>query len=59
MTAPETYVTQTQIRELVEVIDHRMSTFERAQNRMLLVLGSAQVLTLALLVLILRKIGLS
>jgi hypothetical protein len=59
MTAPEAFVTQAQVAELVQVIDHRMSTFERAQNRMLFVLGSAQVLTLVLLVLVLRQVGLS
>jgi hypothetical protein len=53
----ETYVTQSQIAELVSLIDQRMDAFERGLNRMLLVLGSAQVLTLALLVLVLHKVG--
>src|SRR5262249_59006051 len=43
------FVTHPQLAALVEIIDRRMDKFERAQNRMLLVLGSAQVLTLAVL----------
>jgi hypothetical protein len=50
-------VAQQQIGELVQVIDRRMSAFERGLNRMLLVLGSAQVLTVVLLVLVLHKVG--
>lgn len=53
----ETYVTHPQLAELVQIIDRRMDAFERGLNRTLLVLGSAQVLTLALLVLVLRKVG--
>jgi hypothetical protein len=56
---PEAFVTRGELTELVQVIDRRMTAFERAQNRMLLVLGTAQVLTLVLLVLVLRQVGLS
>jgi hypothetical protein len=58
MTSPSDYVTRDQLAELVQVIDRRMDAFERGLNRVLLVLGSAQVLTLVLLVLVLRKVGL-
>jgi hypothetical protein len=51
MTAEPAYVTQPQLAELVTILDRRMDAFERALNRMLLVLGSAQVLTIALLLL--------
>jgi len=37
-----------ELREAVALIDHRLDGLERGLNRMLLVLGSAQVLTLAL-----------
>jgi hypothetical protein len=58
MTSPSDYVTRDQLTELVQVIDRRMDAFERGLNRVLLVLGTAQVLTLVLLVLVLRKVGL-
>jgi hypothetical protein len=57
MSTEPAYVTQPQLAELVAVIDRRMDAFERGLNRTLLVLGSAQVLTLALLLLVLFRIG--
>jgi hypothetical protein len=52
------YVRQDQLAELVQVIDRRMATFERGLNRGLLVLGTGQVLMLALTILILYRVGL-
>lgn len=51
------YVTRPQLAELVTVIDQRMASFERGLSRALMVLGTAQILTLVLLILVLVRIG--
>ena len=53
----EQYATRQELAELVQIIDRRMDTFEHGLNRMTLVLGSAEVLCVVMLVLILHKVG--
>ena len=45
------------LAEVLQVMERRMATFERGLNRGLLVLGTGQVLTLALTILILYRLG--
>jgi hypothetical protein len=45
-----------ELAELVRLLDRRMDTFERGLNRLLLVLGSAQIFTLVLLLLVLWRL---
>ena len=66
MTSPNDYVMRDELNKFEQTINQRLDllerrlhrTLQRALLRVVLVVGTAQVLTLVLLVLVLRKVGL-
>jgi hypothetical protein len=53
----ETYVTHHELSEVVQLLDRRLDRLERALNRFLFVFGTAQVILVVLVILVLRRVG--